>query len=110
MKRSALIIAVSLIMFSVLAAGTKNRKPKTYTVVMAAMEFRPALLTVNSGDTIVWDNRDIVAHTATSTTAGGFDSKMIRPGESWRYTIRTKGDIAYLCAYHPTMKGTLVVK
>jgi len=110
MRRTAFVIALTLIAFSVLAAGTTHRKPKTHTVVMEAMVFRPAALTIRSGDTVVWVNKDIVEHTATSATAGGFDSKMIRPGQSWKHTIRSRGDVAYVCTYHPLMKGTLQVK
>jgi plastocyanin len=110
MRRSVFVIALSLLVCSMFAAGTKHRKPKTHTVVMEAMVFRPAALTISSGDTIVWVNKDIVEHTATSAIAGGFDSKMIRPGHSWKHTIRTKGALPYVCTYHPTMKGTLQVK
>ena len=109
MRRTLFVIALSLLVCTAIAAATKQRKPKTHTVVMEAMVFRPAALTVSSGDTIVWLNKDLVEHTATSATAG-FDSKMIRPGQSWKHTIRRRGDVAYVCTYHPAMKGTLRVK
>lgn len=109
MRRTLFVIALSLLVCSMLAAATKHRKPKTHTVVMEALVFRPAALTVSPGDTILWVNKDIVEHTATSASAG-FDSKMVRPGQSWTYTIRTRGDVAYVCTYHPAMKGTLLVK
>lgn len=109
MRRTFFVIALSLLVCSMLAAATKHRKPKTHTVVMEAMVFRPAALTVSSGDTIVWVNKDIVEHTATSAAAG-FDSKMIRPGKSWKHTVRNRGNFAVLCTYHPAMKGTLQVK
>ena len=109
MRRILFVIALSLLVCSAVAAATKHRKPKTHTVVMEAMVFRPAALTVTSGDTIVWVNKDIVEHTATSAAAG-FDSKMIRPGKSWKHTVRSKGSFAVLCSYHPVMTGTLQVK
>ena len=109
MRRILFVIALSLLVCSAVAAATKHRKPKTHTVVMEAMVFRPAALTVRSGDTIVWVNKDIVEHTATSAAAG-FDSKMIRPGQSWKHTVRSKGNFAVLCSYHPAMTGTLQVK
>jgi plastocyanin len=109
MRRILFVIALSLLVCSAVAAATKHRKPKTHTVVMEAMVFRPAALTVRSGDTIVWVNKDIVEHTATSAAAG-FDSKMIRPGKSWKHTVRRKGNFAVLCSYHPAMTGTLQVK
>ena len=109
MRRILIVIALSLLVCSAVAAATKHRKPKTHTVVMEAMVFRPAALTVTSGDTIVWVNKEIVEHTATSPAAG-FDSKMIRPGKSWKHTVRSKGSFAVLCSYHPAMTGTLQVK
>ena len=54
-------------------------------------------------------NKDIVEHTATSAAAA-FDSKMIRPGQSWKHTFRSRGDFAVLCTYRPAMTGTLRVK
>ena len=108
-RRILYVIALSLLAFSMLGAATKHRKSKTHTVVMEAMVFRPAALTVSSGDTIVWVNNDIVEHTATSVAAG-FDSEMIRPGKSWKHTVRSRGNFAVLCTYHPAMKATLQVK
>jgi plastocyanin len=108
-RRTLFVIALSLLVCGAVAAASKHRKSKTHTVVMEAMVFRPAELTVSAGDTIVWVNKDIVEHTATSAAAG-FDSKMIRPGQSWKHTVRTSGDIAYVCSYHPAMTGTLRVK
>jgi plastocyanin len=109
MRRILFVIALSLLICGVLAAATEHRKPKTHTVVMEAMVFRPAALTVSSGDTIVWVNKDIVEHTATSAAAG-FDSQMIRPGKSWKHTVRIRGNFAVLCTYHPAMTGTLRVE
>ena len=54
------------------------------------MRFQPEMLTVDRGDTIVWVNKDLVPHTATSK-AGNFDSKLIQADKSWKYTIRKKG-------------------
>jgi len=86
-----------------------ERKPKTHTVTIEGMRFQPEMLTVERGDTIVWVNKDIVPHTATSTS-GGFDSKDIQVDESWKFTIRKMGDFAYICTFHPTMKAMLRVE
>jgi plastocyanin len=80
----------------------------THTVTIDGARFSPAALTVKAGDTIVWVNKDILAHTATAKD-GAFDSKVIQPGKSWRYVVRRKGTSAYTCAFHP-MDGTLTVK
>jgi plastocyanin len=79
----------------------------THVVQVEGMSFKPAVLTVKPGDTVVWQNKDIVPHTATA--AGKFDSKQIAGGASWSWTARTKGRHDYVCSYHPGMKGSVVV-
>jgi plastocyanin len=83
--------------------------PRTYTVNMEGMAFTPEVLTVAAGDTIVWINKDLVAHTATSTAAG-FDSKIVDVRKSWRHTVDREGDFDYVCSLHPTMTAKLHVK
>jgi plastocyanin len=82
--------------------------PQTHTIVIEGMRFEPADLTVHPGDTIVWMNKDLFAHTATAE--GGFDSRQIDPGGSWRLTLETAGDVSYVCTLHPTMKAILRVR
>ncbi|QQJ99253.1 cupredoxin domain-containing protein [Burkholderia ambifaria] len=80
----------------------------THRITIEGMRFNPASVTVARGDTIVWVNKDLVAHTATA--AGLFDSHEIRPDASWTYVANTPGRHAYICTFHPTMKATLTVK
>ncbi|MEP7247173.1 MAG: cupredoxin family copper-binding protein [Gammaproteobacteria bacterium] len=110
MRIAVFVSALGLIVSTLgLAAGDRST-PKTHTVTIEGMKFQPAALTVVSGDTVVWVNKDLVAHTATSSEAGIFDSKLIAPDKSWRVTLRKQGDFAYICTYHPTMKATLRVE
>ena len=110
MMRIATSAAVlGLIVGALGAAAGDQPKPRTYTITMEAMRFQPEVLTVAAGDTVVWLNKDLVPHTATSKV-GGFDSKTIAAAESWRYTVRKKGDSAYICTFHPEMKGMLRVR
>jgi plastocyanin len=104
-----LTAALSLIVCDMGLAAAAKAKPTTHTVTIQAMRYQPERLTVAVGDTIVWVNKDLVPHTATSK-AGGFDSKIIQADQSWRVTIRNKGDFAYICAFHPTMKAMLRVE
>lgn len=90
-------------------AAQKSRKPATHTVTIDGTRFSPETLTVNVGDTIVWVNKDLISHTATSKAAG-FDSLVIATGKSWKYAAGKKGQFPYVCTFHPTMKGMLRVK
>jgi plastocyanin len=79
-----------------------------YTVTIDGASFSPADLTVKAGDTIVWVNKDLLAHTATAK-GGAFESTVIQPGNSWTFVAKTKGAFPYTCAFHP-MNGTLTVR
>lgn len=81
---------------------------KTHTVLITGFKFVPEHLEVAAGDTVIWKNQDIVPHTATATKV--FDSKGLDKGQSWSYIANQKGNHPYICTYHPTMKGLLVVK
>jgi plastocyanin len=108
-RMAAFVTTLGVIVCMMGVAGGDERTPDTHTVTIESMRFQPDVLTVASGDTIVWVNKDLVPHTATSKD-GGFDSKEIRADGSWRHTVRTAGDLAYICAFHPTMTATLRVK
>lgn len=91
------------------SAAADAAKPVTHTVTIEAVAFQPDTLTVKPGDTVVWVNKDPFPHTVTSKD-GGFDSQSLQAGESWKYVVKGTGDFAYICTFHPTMKGILRVK
>jgi len=105
---SALFLSVLALSAGVSAQGGQQAKGKTYTVHIKGFEFTPEILEVSRGDTVVWMNDDIVPHTATAK--GAFDSKGLTHGRSWSYVANKTGTHPYICSYHPTMKGELVVK
>jgi plastocyanin len=106
---AALVALLALCSFRLRAeAAGAPSKPATHTVTIDGARFTPAELTVRAGDTVVWVNKDILAHTATAKD-GRFDSKVIEPGKSWRIVVKRKGDVPYTCVFHP-MNGTLTVK
>ena len=104
-----LLVTFGLILCTMVVVAIDQHKPKTHTVTIEGMRFQPEILTVERGDTIVWVNKDLVPHTATSR-AGNFDSMLIEADKSWKYTVRKKGDFAYICTFHPTMKAMLQVE
>jgi plastocyanin len=108
MPIAALVAALSVVVGTMGGVTGDRPKSKTHTVTIEGMRFQPEVLTVAPGDTIVWVNKDLVPHTVTSK-AGSFDSKDIQADKSWRYTIHTTGDFAYICTFHPTMKAMLRV-
>lgn len=91
-----------------LEAAGKSRTPARHTVTIDASSFEPSALTVRAGDTVLYVNKDLVSHTATSQAAG-FDSRGIPAGKSWTFRPAKKGEFAYICSFHPTMRAKLIV-
>lgn len=108
---AALAVSLStlLLLEAVDAAGAANTAPRIHTVLIEGMRYQPEGLAVAAGDTVVWINRDMVPHTATSAS-GHFDSNEISPGKSWTHTVRATGEFNYICTYHPLMKAILRVR
>jgi plastocyanin len=78
-------------------------------VEIRGMAFRPAVLEVAPGDTVIWINRDIVPHTATANGSNGWNTGILAPGDSGRYVPSWIGETAYICKLHPTMRGRVTV-
>jgi plastocyanin len=94
----------------ILAAGCskdakQKLKPVTHTVVISGMQFHPAELSVNKGDTVKWVNKDLVTHNVTDYPGKEWTSGPINPGSSWKKVV--KKDLNYYCSIHPAMKGKI---
>ena len=88
--------------------GGGGARPTTHPVEIRAFRFAPDTVVAAPGDTVVWTNHDVVPHTATA--ADGWDTGEIRTSASGRMVAAEAGTYAYVCAYHPGMRGTLVVR
>ena len=82
---------------------------KAHQVVIEGMKFVPERIEVAVGDSITWVNKDPVPHTVTNA-AKKIESGTIDPNGKWKYVVRRKGDIDYVCRFHPGMRGTISVK
>jgi plastocyanin len=97
---SAAAIALST---GAIAAG------KTHQVAIEGMKFVPERVDVAVGDSITWVNRDPVPHTVTNV-AKKLESGTIAANGKWTYVVRRKGDVDYVCRFHPGMRGSFTAK
>src|SRR5690242_17259038 len=88
--------------------ASASAEPKTVEVVIERFAFMPASIEVRPGDTVVFINRDIVPHTATSLD-GSWTTKDIPRGGSEALVVPANGSGTYDCRYHPAMKGRLII-
>jgi len=101
LKRSAIAAAA-------LVAAAGAACAETITVQMNNVAYVPATISAKVGDTIVWNNGDIVAHTATARDKSW--DLMVMPKKSASLAVKKAGSIEYYCKFHPNMVGHIEVK
>ena len=104
--QAAALVAVSL----AATAACARPAPRSHTVEIRGFAYLPAILEVAAGDTVVWINRDAVPHTATRD-GRRWDSGTINAEQTWRWIAAVSpGGQPYFCAFHPVMRGEVVVR
>jgi plastocyanin len=112
-KRARIAIGVfALTTTAVFSLGpaTPPSPVSSHTVTIAGLKFSPGVLRIHRGDQVVFRNEDIMPHTATAKGPAGFDSGLIKPGESWSFSPEHEGLTEYACTFHPLMAGSIVVE
>ena len=92
---------------------TPSPKPATsvsHDINIQDFSFDQPSLTIKKGDTIVWTNKDSAPHTVTWDVGGQQSSGTLKSGETFSLTMNTAGTFNYHCAFHPSMKGRVVVE
>ena len=89
------------------AAEEEAVPPDENTVLIQDYKYQPAEITIQSGETVTWINKDSVRHTATGDT---FDSGLFGKDESFQQTFEEAGTFDYICTPHPYMKGKVIVE
>src|SRR5579884_2915394 len=79
----------------------------TVTVVIDKLAFSPAEVAAKVGDTVEWDNKDILQHTATAKD--GSWNVLLAPKKKGSVVVTKAGTFDYFCKFHPNMKGKLTV-
>lgn len=79
-----------------------------HEVTIDGLKYSPAELTIEPGDTVVWNMEsggmphDVVADD------GSFQSELMTEGE-FRHTFTEAGEFDYHCTPHPPMTGSITV-
>jgi plastocyanin len=92
------------------ATAAPSTVPSPAAVVhMRDFAYAPATVTVAAGQGVQFVQDDATPHTVTASDKS-FDSGNLDQHATWSHTFAKPGTYAYICAYHPNMKGTVVVK
>ena len=82
--------------------------PAVSEVAISGFAFQPPALNVPAGTEVTWRNDDPADHTVTGE-AGGFGSDTLGRGGTYSQRFDSPGRFAYICAIHPSMRGTIEV-
>jgi plastocyanin len=78
------------------------------TIAIVDFAFDPPALDIATGTTVTWINQGAAPHTATAED-GSFDTGQLDAGQVGSHTFDQPGTFTYRCAFHPEMRGTVVV-
>lgn len=91
-------------------AGARRRSQPSdeamKAITMPDLSFAPGTASARAGQPVTWHNNSHVTH---NVKGRGFFSRVIEPGSTYRHTFATAGRYAYVCTFHPGMRGTIVV-
>ncbi len=79
-------------------------------VVIDHHRFSPNSITIATGATVTWTNRDSAPHTVTSSGGEFSKSPVLKQGQTFSNTFTTAGTFSYSCSIHPEMTGKIIVK
>lgn len=112
------LLSLSLIIVLVFTGCTKSNDPTGNNnnpggsngdqVLIQDSAFSPSTLSVTSGTTVTWTNKDAMNHTVTSNT-GAFDSGTMGNNATYSFKFTSIGSYVYHCNFHGGMTGTIVV-
>jgi plastocyanin len=110
--RFGLLLATLVSLVAIPSTWYHANAAQTVTVSMSDTAYLPATITINQGDTVIWNNNGTVVHTATARSgqADSWDSGDMNPGNIYSYTFTRPGNFSYYCIYHPDMAGNVIVQ
>jgi len=88
-------------------SGGASPAAKT-TVDIIDFAYHPRELRVTAGAAVTFVNRDEEPHTITALDRT-FDSGALDGKSAWTHRFRKPGRYAFLCGFHPYMRGTIIV-
>jgi LPXTG-motif cell wall-anchored protein len=99
-------VASVLIVGGALLLGGAGAAQAASTMVEAQdFDFSPKTISIDPGDSIMFDNTGDATHTATADN-GSFDTGDVKPGASETITIKAPGTYPFYCKYHGGPAGT----
>jgi len=78
-------------------------------VTIDNFKFSPTPLSVATGSTVTWINRDDIPHSIVCPTLN-FHSRALDTDDSFSFRFQAAGTYDYVCGMHPFMHGQIIVR
>jgi len=69
--------------------------------------FSPNIIKIKAGDIVTWANNDDAPHTVKGKE---FDSGTLNKNQEYKYTFSQSGTYEYICNFHTSMRGKIIVE
>lgn len=98
---------VLLIVLCGFYAGCKEPQPELHTIEISQTAFKPDEISVASGDSVRWINKDYFHHNVVESGQMQWKSDTLTKGD--HFTVKAKQSVTYQCTLHPDMEGRITV-
>jgi plastocyanin len=112
-KTVRILFAVSFLFLTHFTLGQTEKEAagaKKNQIVIKDFHFNPQVLTVKSGETITWINRDEEPHLVVSVEKQFKKSGPLDTDQEFTITAGAPGTYNYFCSVHPKMTGKIIVE
>jgi plastocyanin len=114
-KKAALLFILVVLNFYLAAWGNETTDGAAVVenknkIEIKDFAFNPPTITVKSGETITWINRDEEPHTIVSVEKQFKKSPALDTDQQYTVTAGAPGTYSYFCSVHPKMTGTIIVE
>lgn len=105
------LCAAALVSGNRFATAAPAAAAKQSDITIDNYTFRPGIVTIPKGTTVVWTNKDDDVHTIKSQDGPTtFSSPALQAGSRYGFTFNRAGTYQYICTVHPFMHGVIVVR
>ncbi len=114
-KKAVLLFILVVLNFCLAAWGNETTNGAAVVdhknkIEIKDFAFNPPTITVKSGETITWINRDEEPHTIVSVSKQFKKSTALDTDQTFTITAGAPGTYSYFCSVHPKMTGTIIVE
>jgi plastocyanin len=87
---------------------TSQTASESARIVISQMRFDPAVVTVQKGAEVTWNQRDAMPHTIKANDNSFVSPRLTNNGE-FSHVFDKSGSYTYYCSIHPSMRGEIRV-